>query len=134
MQYKIEFELTNLMQELQKVSIELERVIEPYSSAIEEIIKKEEEATESLSKKSVEIQEKIKELTFLRAKSLKTGSGNITYVKGSIRRNWDLDGLDLICDIDEHVKNRIWNLRKEKEGEPQVRIKVELKGKSVINI
>ena len=131
---EIELELYKLMSELQQVSIDLEKVIEPYAIAMEEIAKKEERATESLSEKSVEIQEKIKELSFKRAKSLTTGVGNITYRKGGIRRKWDLDSLDLLCENNTDVKEKIWNLRKEEPFEPQVLIKIDTKGKSVSDL
>ncbi len=132
--YEIELELYKLMSELQRVSIDLEKVIEPYAIAMEEITKKEEEATNQLSKESVKIQEKIKELAFKRAKSLKTGAGNITYRKGGIRRKWDLDSLDLVCENKTEVREKIWNRRKEEPFEPQVLIKIDTKGKSVSEI
>ncbi len=132
--YEMELELYKLMSELQQVSIDLEKIIEPYALAMEEIARKEEEACESLSIKSVEIQEKIKELALKRAKSLKTGVGNITYRKGGVRRKWDLDSLDLVCENNIDVKEKIWNLRKEEPFEPQVLIKIETKGKSVSDL
>ena len=131
---KIELELYKLMSELQQVSIDIEKVIEPYAIAMEEITRKEDQATESLSIKSVKIQEKIKELALKRARSLKTGSGNITYRKGGIRRKWDLDSLDLVCENNTDVKEKIWNLRKEEPFEPQVLIKIETKGKSTSDL
>ena len=82
-EYEIEFELYKLMLELQHVAISLEILISPYAAAIEEIVEKKEELSEPYNKKFIEIQDKIKELTLLRGKSLKTGSGNITYVRGS---------------------------------------------------
>jgi len=33
-----------------------------------------------------------------------------------------------------YIREKIWDFREEKEGEPQVRIKVELKGKSISDI
>ncbi len=132
--YEMELELYKLMSELQQVSIDLEKIIEPYALAMEEIARKEEEACESLSIKSVEIQEKIKELALKRAKSLKTGAGNITYRKGGIRRKWDLDSLDLVCENNTEVREKIWNLRKEEPFAPQVLIKIDTKGKSISDL
>lgn len=127
----MELKLYELMSELQKVSVDIERVMEPYISVIEEASKKMDEVSEPLSIKSVEIQEKIKELTLLRAKSLKSGFGSITYKKGGIRRKWDLDKLDTVCQDNIYVKEHIWNFRKEEKFEPQVLIKIEKDGKSV---
>lgn len=132
--HEIEIEVTNLMQELQQVSKEIEIIIAPYIAIVEENLKKQDEVSAPLGIKSAEIQEKIKKLILLRGKSLKTGSGNATYRKGAIRRSWDLDKLDQICDTDGIVKAKIWNFRKETEGEPSVTIKVDTKGTSITNI
>jgi len=104
--YEIELELTKLMQELQQNSMLLETTLAPFARLIENINKDMNELSQPISEKSIEIQDKIKELTLLRGKSLKTGSGNITYVKGAIRRNWDLNALDIICEIDEYIYKR----------------------------
>jgi len=133
-EFEIELKLYELMSDLQKVSIDLENAIEPYMTIVEENLKKQEEVSVPYSKRCEEIQNQIKKLTLLRAKSLKTGSGNITYVKGANRRNWNLDALDTICETDEYIKEKIWDFREENLGEPQVRIKVETKGKSVTEI
>lgn len=132
--HEIELKLYELMSELQKVSIDIENTMNPYIDVIEEASKKMDEVSEPLSVKSVEIQEKIKELTLLRAKSLKSGFGSITYRKGGVRRKWDLDKLDLVCKDDIYVKDQIWNFRKEEKFEPQVLIKIEKDGKSVSDL
>jgi len=131
---EIELELTKLMQELQQNTIVLETALAPFTRLIENINNDIEQVSKPFNEKSVKIQKRITELALIRKESLKTGSGNITYVSGAVRRNWDLDALDEICDEDEYVKEKIWNLRDEKEGKPQVRINVETKGKSVIDI
>lgn len=131
---EIELELANLMQELQRNAIVLETVVTPFSRLIENINKDMEQVSNPYNEKSVKIQNRIKELAFIRRKSFKTGSGNITYVRGAVRRNWDLDALDEICESDIYVKEKIWNLREEKEGEPQVRIKVEKGGISSLEL
>lgn len=133
-EHEIELELVKLMKELQIVSKELEIAISPYLKIVEENLKKQEEVSEPYSIKCVELQEKIKKLTMLRAKSLKTGSGNITYVKGSVRRSWDLDKLDNICKENKDIKDKIWSYRKEDDIDPQVRIKVDINGKSVTEL
>ncbi len=133
-EYEIELELTKLMQDLQQNAISLETNTSLLNFLLEDVIKSIEEVSKPYNEKSVEIQTKIKELTLIRAKSLKTGSGNITYRKGGIRRSWDLDLLDEACDINPHVKQAIWSYRTETPTDPQVLIKVENKGKSAINI
>jgi len=128
---EIESEVTKLMSELQQNAINLETLIRPYTIAIEEVTREIDEVSEPFSKKSVEIQDKIKQLVLIRAKSLKTGSENITYKKGGSRRKWDLDALDKVCEDNKDIKENIWKYRFEDEFPPQVLIKVDTKGKSV---
>lgn len=131
---EIEFEVTNLMQELQKNEKELEVARFPYMKIIEDASNIMNDVSSPFNIKSAEIQEKIKKLILIREHSLKTGSGNITYRKGATRRTWDLDKLDTICDFDPYIKTSIWNLRKETIGEPSVTIKVDTKGTSITDI
>lgn len=131
---ELELEITNLIQELQKVSLDLENAISPYTIIVEENLKKQEEVSKPYSEKCILIQNKIKELVLIRAKSLKTGSGNITYRKGGIRRKWDLDALDKVCEESSVVKDNIWKYRTEDKFEPQVLIKVDTKGKSITEV
>jgi len=131
---EIELEVTRLMQELQTITKNIEILIAPYEKIMEEATNKIEEISLPYKKNTEIIETRIKELILLRAKSLKTGSGNVTYKKGAVRRSWDLDALDGVCDRDVDVKNRIWNYRKETIGEPSVTIKVDTEGTSITNI
>lgn len=131
---EIELEITKLMQDLQQNAIVLESTLAPFSRLIENISKDMKELSEPFDKRSVEIQDKIKELMLVRAKSLKTGSGNIIYKKGGTRRKWDLDALDKVCEENKDIKENIWKYRFEDEFPPQVLIKVETKGKSIMEI
>lgn len=132
--YEIELELTKLMQELQQNSIVLETMLAPFSRLIENINKDVEHISKPFDEKTSKIEERIRELTLMRGRSLKTGSGNITYRKGGIRRSWDLDLLDEACERNEDVKNKIWVYRTETPTNPQVLIKVEKGGISVADI
>lgn len=129
-----EAEITILMLQLQQVSKKIDEIIAPYAAIIEKASKELDDAAEQYSKKSVEIQEKIKTLTFQLAKSIKTGSGNITYKKGGVRRKWDLDKLDLVCTEDGNIKEKIWKYRTEDSFLPQVLIKINTEGKSVMEL
>lgn len=133
-QDEIELEITKYMWELQRTTRDSEKVGAPYMDVVEKNLKQYEESVKPYREKSMEIQEKIKSLVFTRAKSLKTGAGNITYRKGGIRRKWDLDGLDEVCDEYTDIKNIIWNLRKEEKFEPQVLIKINTDGISYTEI
>ena len=132
--HEIDFKVIELMQELQKMSVEIENITKPFTDIIEENRKKQEEVSAPYQQKYEELQNKIKELTFLRTKSIKTGSGNVTYKKGSVRRNWNLDALDMVCDVDQYVKEKIWKFREEKQSDPQVLIKIETQGKSTMEL
>ncbi len=140
-EHEIELEVTNLMQELQKVSKEIENAISPYMDAIEasnviieENLKKQEEASAPYGKKSVEIQERIKELVLLRGKTLKTGSGTVTYRGGKAKIVWDTDSLEKDCEMDESIREKVWKYRSENPPKPSVTIKVDTKGTSVTDI
>ncbi len=50
--------------------------------------------------------------------------GKITYRKGGIKRSWDLDALDHVCEFDEHIKEVIWTHRKETSFVPSILIKL----------
>src|SRR3989304_2007310 len=104
---EIELEVTRLMQELQTITKNIEILISPYEKIMEETTNKIEEISLHYKQNTKIIESRIKELILLRAKSLKTGSGNVTYRKGAVRRTWDLDALDGVCDRDVDVKNRI---------------------------
>jgi hypothetical protein len=132
--HEIELRLYELMYELQNISNRLEIEIAPHSAIVEEKLKTIEAISEPYSKKCSDIQDEIKKLSIIRAKSLKTGSGNITYRKGGVRRKWDLDMLDNTCEDNEYIKEKIWKYRKEEQFEPQVLIKLEKEGKSVTEL
>lgn len=138
---KIEFEIINLMQELQTVYKDIENVTTEYVDAIvnckaiiEENLKKQEEASAPFVKKSEELQEKIKQLVILRGKSLKTGSGTTTYVKGKEKIEWDMEMLERAYLLDDEVKSRIGYMRKEIPAKPSARIKINIKGTSMTEI
>jgi hypothetical protein len=127
---QIELELYNLMGQLKQVSLAIENATKIQLEQVETLLRDIEIISEPYSKESVELQDKIKALTLQRGKSLKTGSGNITYRKGGIRRSWDLDGLDRYCEKFPDIKATIGHLKTEKEFEPQILIKVDTEGKS----
>ncbi len=132
--HEIEVEIINLMQKLQQNEMSIENIKLQYSPILEEVNKQIEEDSAQYIKVSSEIQDRIKELALLGAKSIKTGSGNVTYRKGSVRRTWDLDKLDEVCNVDPFINMKIWQYRKETIGEPSVTIKVDTKGISITNI
>jgi hypothetical protein len=51
--------------------------------------------------------------------------GTVNYRNGAVRRTWNLDALDQICNAKPEVKNEIWAFRKETIGEPSISIKIE---------
>jgi hypothetical protein len=129
-----EVKISSLMKELQSNAITLESLIMQHLNRIDIINEEIITISKPFNESSDKIKKDIETLVFLLKKSIKTGSGDITYVKGAVRRNWNLDALDEICETDKYIKEKIWNLRKENEGTPQVRIKVELKGISTNDI
>lgn len=120
----IDEQLLLLMSQLRTVSAEMIFLIRPYTTVVEENLKKIEELSAPYSKAAEELQSQIKILALSRAKSYKCVAGNITYVSGGVRRNWNLDNLDLVCDNNPHVKQVIWEFRTETPFDPSVRIKI----------
>ncbi len=59
-----------------------------------------------------------------RASSFVCAYGKIGYRKGAVRRTWNLDALDQICEAKPEIKEQIWPFREEKTGEPSISIKV----------
>ena len=125
-----ELELYSLMGQLKQVSLAMIDATKLQVEQLESLSKDIDRIAEPYSVESQAIQDKIKTLTLQRAKSLKTGSGNITYRKGGFRRTWDLDNLDKYCERFKDIKDTIWHLREEKPFDPQVLIKVDLEGQS----
>lgn len=120
----IDEQLSSLMSQLRTVSTEMNFLIRPYTAVVEENLKKIEELSAPYSKAADELQSQIKILALSRAASYKCVAGNVTYVSGGVRRNWNLDNLDLVCDSNPHVKQAIWEFRTESPFPPTVRIKV----------
>lgn len=52
-------------------------------------------------------------------------SGKITYFRPGIKRSWELDPLDRVCDSDPYVKERIWCFRNAAPILPRITLKVE---------
>ncbi len=52
-------------------------------------------------------------------------SGKITYFRAGIKRSWELDPLDRVCNSDPYVKERIWCFRNEAPILPRITLKVE---------
>lgn len=127
----VEITLNTLMSELKQISLQMKSAIDPYNKEIEILSKKIDEISKPLVEQSQLIQHDITELALQRAKSYKCSSGNIQYRKGGVRRKWDLDGLDKMCEIDPYIKTNIEHLKTEEKFDPQVRIRVEMEGVSI---
>lgn len=59
-----------------------------------------------------------------RKSSFKCDYGKIIYTKAGIRRSWNLDALDMVCDGNPMVKQFIWAFRKEEPFDEKISIKV----------
>lgn len=60
-----------------------------------------------------------------RKSSFRNDYGKITYTKAGVRRSWDLDALDIICDSNPVVKQAILMFRKEESFGAKISIKVD---------
>ncbi len=59
-----------------------------------------------------------------RAASFVCAYGKIGYRKGAVRRSYNAESLDMLCNAEPEVKKLIWPFREEKIGEPSISIKV----------
>ncbi len=71
-----------------------------------------------------ELQGKIQTRMFERKEKFICESGKITYFRAGIKRSWELDPLDRVCNSDPYVKERIWCFRNESPILPRITIKV----------
>lgn len=60
-----------------------------------------------------------------RKSSFKGDYGKIIYTKAGVRRSWNLDALDMICNGNLMVKQFIWAFRKEEPFDARISIKVD---------
>ena len=120
----IDEQLSSLMSQLRTVSAEMNFLLRPYNMIVAENLEKVEELSTPYKITMETLQAQIKKLALVRAESYKCVAGAITYIKGSVRRSWDLDEMDKLCRIDEKLKRQIWNLRTETSVDPAVRIKI----------
>lgn len=60
-----------------------------------------------------------------RKKSFKSDNGKITYYSAGVKRSWNLDALDSICDSNPTVKQFIWPFRKAEPFDARILIKVD---------
>lgn len=105
---------SNLSEECKDIDADIERLqntrrlmAEPYLKGIEDI----------------EAQIKLPMLEYQH--TFISSSGKINFRKGAVRRTWNLDALDQICEVRKDIKNVIWAFREEKTGEPSISIKLE---------
>ncbi len=119
-----EVELIELMQkyatEINEMDVECHNVNEDISRLVEirdSLLKPHQE---SINK----IVEAMKPLMFERKASFICSRGKIEFRKGAVRRTWNLDALDQICDARTEIRNAIWPFRTEKVGEPSISVKL----------
>jgi len=75
--------------------------------------------------KLAEIEAKMRQPMLDRAATFVCSYGKVAYRKGAVRRSWNLDALDQICNAKPEVKEQIWAFREEKIGEPSITVKLE---------
>lgn len=71
-----------------------------------------------------EIKTNIQVMMFDRKSSFTSEYGKITYYSAGVRRTWNLDSLDLICNGNPLVKQFIWPFRNEEPFDARITIKV----------
>lgn len=72
-----------------------------------------------------DVESKIQLIMSDRKSSFKSDYGKIIYTRAGVRRSWNLDALDMICNSNPIVKQFIWALRKEEPFDARISIKVD---------
>ncbi len=71
-----------------------------------------------------EIEAQMRQPMLDRATSFVCEYGKIGYRKGAVRRSYNIESLDMLCNAEPEVKKLIWPFRSETVVEPSISIKV----------
>lgn len=76
--------------------------------------------------KLAELESKMYQPMLDRAATFVCAYGKISYRKGAVRRTYNAESLDMLCNAESEVKKLIWPFRSETVGEPSISIKLEV--------
>ena len=124
-----EVALNELLNEYKQISAKVDNAVKDINRQIEELIEIRSEISKPYLDELNDIEARIR-LPMLEYKhTFISSAGKINYRKGAVRRTWNLDALDQICEAKPSIKNEIWAFREEKTGEPTISIKINEEGK-----
>jgi len=119
-----ELQLNELMRQYSITIFKLEEACQKLNTEIDKLTA----ARDNIKKPYVDILNDIETQIRLPMLDLKTSFvcayGKINFKKGAVRRTWNIDALDQICDARKDIKNVIWAFREEKTGEPSITVKI----------
>ena len=117
--------LFELMKEYRVTTDDLEDACEKLDEEIERLQDARKVIAEPYEAHLINIETKIRLPMLDRKASFICNFGKISYRKGAVRRTWNLDALDQVCDAKPQIKDAIWAFRSETIGEPNISIKLE---------
>lgn len=120
----IEDNLSELMQEYKNIIMDRNAQSEQIEQDIFKLQLRLSEIVKPYNDRLVDIEAKIRIPMLEYKHTFVSPFGKINYRKGAVRRVWNLDALDQICEAKPTIKNEIWAFREEKTGEPTINIKL----------
>ncbi len=119
-----EITLNELMREYKRIADEQSEACKLLDIQIENLTETRQILAEPYQYKLADIEAQIRLPMLDRQGSFICSFGKINFRKGAVRRTWNLDALDQICEARKDIKNVIWMFREEKDGEPSITVKL----------
>ena len=124
-----EVTLLELLSEYKQISNKVDNAVKDINRQIEELIAVRSGISKPYLDILNDIEAKIRAPMLEYKHTFISSVGKINYRKGAVRRTWNLDALDQICEAKPSIKSEIWAFREEKTGEPTISIKLNSEGK-----
>jgi len=119
-----EIVLTDLLREYRQVSNELDSACHLIDIELENINEHRDGVARSYLDKLADLESKMRLPMLDYQHTFVSSYGKINFRKGAVKRSWNLDALDAICNAKPEIKDTIWMFREEKTGEPSISIKL----------
>jgi hypothetical protein len=120
-----EKELYDLMLAYKETTVILDIELHNLNAEINQLTEVRSILAKPYQEKLAEIEAQIRITMLDRKASFISVFGKVSFRKGAIRRTWNLESLDAVCNAKPEIKDAIWMFREEKIGDPQISIKLE---------
>jgi len=116
--------LNELMREYKRIADEQAEACKMIDIQIENLSETRQILAEPYQHTLAELEAKIRLPMLDYQHTFVSSYGKINFRKGAVRRSWDLDALDKICNAKPLIYDAIWVFREEKIGEPSITVKL----------